>query len=699
MAKSIAHRDVLPSHPTPIQQAQSYLFSPLGSIALCCVGLVAIAIYEARFKPKGQLARAYWGGRTEKKNAQKKGKAQLASPKIDSTALYINTPKSVRRQHREWMISEISTTLSKRGFDDEEVAQRVKEFEQSLPAKVNPLSLDRTIYFPDVQQGTAVFGAAGTGKSYGVLNPFIRAAIDREFSVLVWDFKYPEQTKEIAGYAKEHGYNIRVIAPSFPESSVFNILDTITDSGHSVAAGQIAKTIIKNLSSGDKKAGNEFFENAGSVLVQGVLLAAKWIAEIERRPELADLMMASSILSLPNLSARLKFATKRLNVWNAQTFAQLVAAAGGGETNVTEGGIIATAHKVFQQFVQRDFVTALCGDSNCPPEIEGKTLVIVGMNQDYREVLSPILATILDTLISYNIAHTRHRTKSLLVSLDELPAIYLPKIANWLAEARSAGFIGLIGLQNQSQLKEAYGENRARTILGNCATKFFLNPQDDSSAEQYSKYLGEKDIKYWTKSISTGGGKNGRSVSRSEHIAKVPLMEAAEFNKLPQGKAVTISPGYSNNQEAYVPVLRNIEIQSADIASSKRSIEIWEQMVPKMSVEPASDEEISQWLEERRAIAERLLPEPPADDTYTLSLASLIDIAVDLGYAAPDPNSYINDDVAIYQRWMTKSKEPQVDLPKIQRNLELLLILLASHGISLNRQSQVPTNTQPEIHA
>jgi hypothetical protein len=84
-------------------------------------------------------------------------------------------------------------------------------------------------------------------------------------------------------------------------------------------------------------------------------------------------------------------------------------------------------------------------------------------------------------------------------------------------------------------------------------------------------------------------------------------------------------------------------------------------MVPKMSVEPAADAEISQWLEERRAIAERLLPEPPADDTYTLSLASLIDIAVDLGYEAPDPNSYINDDVAIYQRWMTKSKEPRKD--------------------------------------
>jgi hypothetical protein len=70
-----------------------------------------------------------------------------------------------------------------------------------------------------------------------------------------------------------------------------------------------------------------------------------------------------------------------------------------------------------------------------------------------------------------------------------------------------------------------------------------------------------------------------------DELPAIYLPKAAEFNKLPQGKAVTISPGYSNNEEAYVPVLRNIQIQSADIASSKRSIEIWERMVSKMSVE------------------------------------------------------------------------------------------------------------------
>ena len=109
----------------------------------------------------------------------------------------------------------------------------------------------------------------------------------------------------------------------------------------------------------------------------------------------------------------------------------------------------------------------------------------------------------------------------------------LTKIADWLAQARSAGFCGVISLQNKSQLQEMYGDKRTQTIMANCATKFFMNPQDPASAKFYSEYLGEKEIRYYTKSTTTQKG--GGSRSRTEHITKVPLMEAAEFSKMPPG--------------------------------------------------------------------------------------------------------------------------------------------------------------------
>jgi type IV secretory pathway TraG/TraD family ATPase VirD4 len=391
------------------------------------------------------------------------------------------------------------------------------------------------------------------------------------------------------------------------------------------------------------------------------------------------------------------FAQKRLNVWNDKAFSQLVGVGGGKtETNVTEGGIIANASKLFQKFVEREFVRAICGVSDFNPDLEGKTLVVIGLNQDYRAILSPILATAIDTIVSRNIAHSRHRQTPLVVSLDELPSIYLPKLANWLAEARSAGFVGLLGLQNFSQLKEAYGDDRATTILGNCATKHFLNPQDAGSAEQYSKYLGEKEVVYWTKSINGASGAGSKaSVSRSEQRQKVPLMTPEEFLKLPQGRAVTISPGYTNKtrKEGYIPILHDIVVAPADIKDSNRSSEHWEKMVAQMrsSRTVLSDEEASRIMEERRQIVERLFPEPPPPDS-TCDLATLIRFAVEkLGYEQPDPKSYLDRDIPVYPRWF--SQDESIDLPRLEQDADALITLLASHGVKLNRKSTV---SQPE---
>lgn len=157
MSKPVASHHIPPAQPSIVQQAQSYLFSPLGLILLCGTILAVVSIGGG--KPKGKLANAYWGSATEKGNAQKKGKAQLRSPKVGSTTLYINTPASIRRKHRNWVIQEIRASLRKRGVEEAEIAQKLHDAQPSLPAKVSPLANDKTIFFPDVQAGTAVFGA------------------------------------------------------------------------------------------------------------------------------------------------------------------------------------------------------------------------------------------------------------------------------------------------------------------------------------------------------------------------------------------------------------------------------------------------------------------------------------------------------------------------------------------------------------
>lgn len=323
-----------------------------------------------------------------------------------------------------------------------------------------------------------------------------------------------------------------------------------------------------------------------------------------------------------------------------------------------------------------------------------KTLLIVGLNQDYRAILTPILATVLDVIISRNVAHSRKRKTPLFCSFDEIPSIKLPKLANWLAEARSAGFVGSLGLQNKSQLNETYGEDRSNTIMANCATKNYLNPQDVGSAKEYSEYLGEHDVIYWTKSIASGAGNGGKStVTKSEQRSKVPLMSPEEFLKLPQGKAVTISSAYGNENEAYVPILHNILIDPADVADSKRSVGQWESIIAaaRANKTPLTNESAAAMMAERRAIVERLFPEPP-ETKVKARLEFLVGVALtprngsEFQLAANSQNYDPNLKVDAYSEWTSigASGKPEMDAYKVITD-DRLYTLLATHGITIER--------------
>jgi type IV secretory pathway TraG/TraD family ATPase VirD4 len=110
-----------------------------------------------------------------------------------------------------------------------------------------------TLYVPDVQRGTSVVGAAGSGKTFSVIDPLIRSALDQGFPTCIYDFKYPAQTERAVAYAMMRGYTVRVFAPGFPESETCNPLDLIRDAEDAIAAGQLAQVINKNFNRGGDK--------------------------------------------------------------------------------------------------------------------------------------------------------------------------------------------------------------------------------------------------------------------------------------------------------------------------------------------------------------------------------------------------------------------------------------------------------------
>jgi type IV secretory pathway TraG/TraD family ATPase VirD4 len=687
---------------------------PTGLLLLALLGFF---VFSSLSSPKkGKQGKSYWGGAAQRKAAKRIARKQIPAfngqktyTKANSSALYIGTPARIYNAHQQEFYA-----LLKPEFDrvEREFGQkRRRELEkQYLPRKIR--EQNTTLYFPQAQQSTAVFGAAGTGKSFSILTPYIRSALDQRITVLVYDFKYPEQTKDIIGYAAQRGYKIQVIAPSYAESNIFNIYDFIKDSGDSIGAGELAQVLTENTSK-KSEGGNEFFESGGASTLTGAMLAAKWLEEdpeaiiVARRlwkvpdgepnPAIADVLTSAAILNLPRLADRLKHAGKRLNPWILQSVSQFLSS--GGESlegkptamNVTQAGILANAQKTINQLVKREFIPAICGKSNIEIDLAGenvKTLTIVGLNQDYRRLISPLLATMLDLIISRNVAHARKRTVPFFASLDELPSIKLPKIANWLAEARSAGFCGAIGLQNFSQLEEAYGDDRAQTIIANCATKHFLNPQDSESAKAYSDYLGEQEFRYHTTSVSHQKG--GSSKTRSEVVTKIPLMEAAEFLKLGAGRVVTISPGYSNQakKETYLPILHDIKIPQHDLDESLKSQRVWEKMLADFKDVKIDEVQISIDLNLRMQLVEELLPLPSSSKSEC-SLRTLVDELKINGYS--DEGFQVENEIIdlelklkLPNTWNDSNQENIANLPTdTSSGLSQIAILVGSTGYKI----------------
>ena len=571
-----------PSNQSYVSELPSFMTPQLGFMLLLLGGVALLSIDGQK---KGKLSTSYWGGKREESIAKNKAIKQIKNPERNSAALYIGTPIEVQDNLEiEWL-------------------------KQGIKVTAKPTA-KKTYWFPDMQRGCSVVGGAGSGKTVSVLDRFVQSSFDQGFPTIIYDFKYPAQTSRGFAYALKRGYNARIFAPGYPESDTCNILDFLKDEEDAVAAGQLAQVITKNTDLSGGKGGDKFFEEAGASVTQGVFLLAKAVANKAQKPEMCDLMLASAILSLSNLGKRLELARSesKFNVWTMRPLDQIISVSGSPET---EASIIGTAQRTFQYFMKKDFIGAFCGQSTLPLDLDGKQTIFFGLDRNNRDICSPLLAAVLHMIVSRNVSRTIPRYDPLMVFLDEIPTLYLPQLHNWFNENREDGFCGTIAFQNYAQLKQRYGDDLARVIFGGTANKILFNPQEGESNKAFSELLGEFDVNYKTKSRSRGKGSN--SSSSSEHIQKRALFEAAQFGKMPTGRAIRISPAHKRNKEAYLPILTDFKLHKPDLEEQKWSESRWHeirQFMINQKSDFVSDEARSRQFEERRKLAESMFPLP-----------------------------------------------------------------------------------------
>ena len=466
--------------------------------------------------------------------------------------------------------------------------------------KVVQIKRDKlTIWLPDAQRGIAVLGGPGSGKTHSVIDPALRSVIDQGFPLLLYDFKYPTQSERLAGVAAKAGYQVRVFAPGFPESDVCNPLDFIRDVDDVDMARQIAIVLNRNFKPGTQSVEDPFFTNSGDQLIQAILLLAK-------STPYPDIITCAKALGADSLPARIKNAD--LPTWVESSFGQLIAMA---DSEKTVASVISSAAILFSRFMSPAILSVFCGKSTIPLDMEGKQLLIIGMDRERRDVVAPLLATVLHMIITRNVTSKR-RKDPLIVSLDEVPTLFLPNLVQWLNENREDGLCCILGFQTMMQLEKAYGREISRAIFGGCGTKAIFNPQESESARAFSDYLGDEHLEYKTKSRSTGGGKSNTSTSQQEKTRKLCAPE--EFLRFPTGTCVLINPGYSTKKETSIPLQLMVKIPKADVQRMDTSQKHWEQVKAKLIKRSSQIKVTDEEMQARKDYFHRNYPLPAKPD-------------------------------------------------------------------------------------
>jgi type IV secretory pathway TraG/TraD family ATPase VirD4 len=163
---------------TAISQLVTDLKSQQGLTLLGCLAAMAVLQLLGGGSKKGKIATSYWGGAKEKAAAARRAKKQMRKVTRNNVALYIGTPSAMKKR--------LQLQWQKEGLIKKPTSSPVASLMSSTP----------TLYVPDAQRGIAAIGAAGSGKTFSVIDPLVRSALDQGFPMCMYDFKYPAQPNE-----------------------------------------------------------------------------------------------------------------------------------------------------------------------------------------------------------------------------------------------------------------------------------------------------------------------------------------------------------------------------------------------------------------------------------------------------------------------------------------------------------------------
>jgi type IV secretory pathway TraG/TraD family ATPase VirD4 len=309
-----------------------------------------------------------------------------------------------------------------------------------------------------------VLGTPGSGKSESVIIPFIKQFLAKGYSMMVYDFKYPTLAKltyyhylknHVPGGTLEHHDFHVVNLDDISYSQRINPMDakyirSLAD------AGETAEAIVTALKKGEKGSGggsDQFFtQSAINFLASTIYFLAKHEdGKYSTLPHLLAFIAQPYEKIFKHLFSMIELHSLLSPFYSAfqkGAFDQLEGQIGTLRVNISR---LATK-ETFWVFSKSDFDLKI---SN-PPSI-----LILANSPNSQQVNNAFFASILLRIIRLVNEPGNHPCA---LVVDELPTLYLHKLDNLIATARSNKVAVVLGLQEVAQLQQQQGKEVAATI-------------------------------------------------------------------------------------------------------------------------------------------------------------------------------------------------------------------------------------------
>ena len=377
-------------------------------------------------------------------------------------------------------------------------------------------------------RASMVLGTPGSGKSYAIVNNYIKQQIEKGFAMYIYDYKFPDLS-EIAYNHLLHHLDAYKVTPQF---FVINFDDPrkshrcnpinpafMTDISD---AYESAYTIMLNLNRSWIQKQGDFFVESPIILLAAII----WFLKIYENGKYCTFPHAIEFLNRPyaqifpiltSYDELANYLSPFMDAWE-----------GGAQDQLQ--GQIASAKIPLSRMISPALYWVMTGDDfsldiNNPNEPK---VLVVGNNPDRQNIYSAALGLYNSRIVK--LINKKKQLKSSVI-IDELPTIYFRGLDKLIATARSNKVAVCLGFQDFSQLTRDYGDKESKVIqntVGNVFSGQVVGETAKTLSERFGKVLQQRQ--------SMTINRNDKSTSISTQMDS--LIPASKISNLTQGMFV-----------------------------------------------------------------------------------------------------------------------------------------------------------------